>query len=274
MTWKPAVVLAMWLAVLDARAGEIFDVPGHEKEFARIEELFRLHRVVGPDTTLWDPWVPMSVLWLDTMAAPSTGTIRETYRTRLLQRRIDAEGYVSTQQHEGLAHSQGWPFPLWTQAGGVGWHFSLQGVPYNSGYGVLLSTNVDAWTLTGATTLSLNPNDGWSVQLGQPGSENPNESTLVSPVIRLDASVAPFLRLKWAGRRFGPGTSIRLDWQTAGDPDFQAQRSFFCNLPGSDGGVEDTDLPLFRHPQWTGRITRLRLTGRPSLRRTKAQTIR
>jgi hypothetical protein len=260
MTWKPALALALWLAVLDSQAGQIFDVPGHEKEFARAEELFRLHRTLGPDTALWDPWVPMSVLWLDTVDAPSTTTLREAYRTRLLQRRIDAEGYVSSQQHEGLAHSQGWPFPLWTQAGGVGWHFTLQGVPYDAGFRVLLTTNVDAWTLTGATTASLQPNDGWSIRLGQPGSEIPNESSLVSPAIQLDASVAPFLRVKWAGRGFSPGTTIRLDWQTAGDTGFLPQRCLFLNLPDKDGGVEDADLPVHRHPQWTGRITRLRFT--------------
>ncbi len=260
MTWKPALALVLWLGVFDSLGGQIFDVPGHEKEFARAEDLLRLHRTVGPDTTLWDPWVPMSVLWLDTAEAPSITSLRETYRNRLLQRRMDAEGYVSSQQHEGLAHSEGWPFPLWTQAGGVGWHFTLQGVPYGAGYNVLLSTNVDAWTLIGATTASLQPEDGWWIRLGQPGSETPNASALVSPSFQLEASVAPFLRLKWEGRRLGPGTSIRLDWQIAGDTEFQPQRSLFLNLPNPAGGVEDTDLPVYRHPEWTGRITRLRLT--------------
>lgn len=57
---------------------------------ARLDDLYRLHRVVGPDTTLWDAWVPMSVLWLDTTNPPALGTLRSTYRDRLLRRRMNA----------------------------------------------------------------------------------------------------------------------------------------------------------------------------------------
>ena len=42
---------------------------------------------------------------------------------------MNAEGYVHTQQHDGPAHAEGWPFPLWMQAGGIGWHFRGTGVP-------------------------------------------------------------------------------------------------------------------------------------------------
>jgi len=41
----------------------------------------------------------------------------------------NAEGYVHSQQHDGPAHAEGWPFPLWSQAGGIGWHFAPIGVP-------------------------------------------------------------------------------------------------------------------------------------------------
>ncbi len=257
---KPTFALVALLSLSNVTAGEIFDVPGHEKDIARLEELFRLHRVVGPDTTLWDPWIPMSILWHDTRDAPSTESIRATYRARLLQRRIDAEGYVSTQQHEGLAHSEGWPFPLWTQAGGVGWHFTVRGVPYDAGFGVHLTTNVGTWTLTGAATRELDSARGWSVNLGQPGSEILNESALTSPEFSLDAKVAPFLRLKWTGRQFGPRTTVRLDWQTAEDATFQPQNRLHFSLPVPTGEAADIDLPVYRHPQWTGHITRLRLT--------------
>jgi hypothetical protein len=262
MTWKPAAFLGLWICVLNNYAGEIFEAPGQNKELASLESLLRLHRVIGPDTTLWDPWVPMSVLWLDTTAAPSTDTIRQTYRHRLLARHIDSEGYVSSQQHEGLAHSQGWPFPLWTQAGGVGWHFTVQGIPYGTNSGVRLTTQVDDWTLTGAATKALDPAQGWNLRLGQPGSENPNESSLTSPILRLASSVSPFLRVKWSGRGLGPGTTAQIDWQVEGDSTFLPQRTILLSVPGVDAGVEDVDVPVFRHPQWKGQITRLRLTFR------------
>jgi len=262
--WSSLVITALLGALCQSsvtRGGEIFDVPGQQSDLETLESLFRLHRVVGPDTTLWDPWLPMSLLWLDTTQAPSTDALRTAYRERLLQRRVDAEGYVSTQQHEGLAHSEGWPFPLWTQAGGVGWHFSLRGVPYDSGFGIVLTTNTTAWTLVGAITRRLDSADGWTVALGQPGSEVPETSTLVSPEFRLDSSVAPFLRIKWAARGFPTRSSARLDWQVEGDTEFLPQRSVHIPLPRGDT-EEDLDLPTFRQPHWTGRITRLRLTFR------------
>ncbi len=260
MTWEPVVALALLLSVPNLSAGEIFEVPGHDKEMAHLEDLLRKHRVVGPDTTLWDPWLPMSLLWLDRADTPSTRTLRETYRDRYLQRRIDPAGYVSSQQHEGLAHSQGWPFPLWTQAGGVGWHFTVAGVPYGTGFGIHPTTQVDDWTLRGAVTLALDSKQGWTVQLGQPGAEYARESAITSPEIRLDAGVSPFFRLKWSGRRWGTESRVRIDWQTEGSTSFLPGQSLFLNPPNPNGSVEDVDLPLSRHPAWKGRITRLRLT--------------
>ncbi len=106
-----------------------FIVPGHEKAMQSLRELYWLHyKPAGPLIPLWDEWMPMSTLW----PARGTGTELEKMRGRwaaaLAGRGINAEGYVNTHQHDGLAHAEGWPFPLWTQAGGVGWHFRGTGV--------------------------------------------------------------------------------------------------------------------------------------------------
>jgi hypothetical protein len=261
----PILILILILAHAHtpADAGTVFEVPGHEREMARLEELFQQHRVVGPDTTLWDPWLPMSVLWLDTTNAPSIDTLRATYRSRLLNRRIDPEGYVSTQQHEGLAHSEGWPFPLWTQAGGVGWHFSIAGVPYGAPNGVRPTETIDDWSLAGAVTRSFTPARGWTLALGQPGSESPGESVILSPAFKLDASVSPFLRLKGSSHNLTHATTARLDWQKDGDTEFLPARRMLLNLPSGaapdPSTAFDLDLPLHRHPEWNGTITRLRL---------------
>src|SRR5438552_448110 len=77
-----------------------------------LRELFYLHyRGNGPACTLWDEWLPNALLW------PAGGEGSETMAARwaaaLASRFIDEEGYVSTHQHNGPAHAQGWPFPRW-----------------------------------------------------------------------------------------------------------------------------------------------------------------
>lgn len=243
--------LACLLVCTTAPAGT-FEVPGHETEMNRIEELFRLHRVAGPDTTLWDPWVPMSVLWLDTTNAPSLDSLRALYRDRLLKRRIDAEGYVSTQQHEGLAHGEGWPFPLHTQAGGVGWMFTVKGVPYGPEFGVRPVESVTNWTVSGAETLRLDPDTGWALRSSGADVE------LISPAFSLDTQVSPFLRLKWSVANPGPGARGRIDWERAAGAGFDPADSMLFPVP-PDGGVEDLNIPLHRHPRWNGKATRFRL---------------
>lgn len=235
-----------------ARAA-LFEIPGFDKECTRLEELFQLHRVAGPDTTLWDPWVPMSVLWLESTNAPTTPELRALYRHRLLQRRIDDEGYVSTQQHEGLAHAEGWPFPLWTQAGGAGWMFTVAGVPYGQPFGVHPTTNITAWTLANVATDTLDPTLGWTVRLEGPDAD------LTSPTFRVDTHAAPFLRLKWSSHGLGPAARASLQWQLDGEPDFPPDRALLVPLPSRDDTVEDLNLPLYRQPAWAGTAVRFRL---------------
>ena len=70
-----------------------------------LNELHALHHAHAfTSCTLWDTWLPMATLW--TGKEP-----RDKYRDVFLKRRIDEEGYVSMQQHRGLGHSEGWPFP-------------------------------------------------------------------------------------------------------------------------------------------------------------------
>ena len=76
-----------------------FRVPGHEVEMKALNELHALHHGAAfSDCALWDPWLPLATLW--TGQKP-----RDRYRASFLNRRIDAEGYVSVQQHRGMGHS-------------------------------------------------------------------------------------------------------------------------------------------------------------------------
>ena len=108
-------------SVIAADDFPLFTVPGHEAELQSLNELHRLHHPGSFITcTLWDAWLPQSSLW-------ASAERRTQYRDALLGKRIDAEGYVSMQQHRGMAHSNGWPFPAWQQSTGSGWHFSVTG---------------------------------------------------------------------------------------------------------------------------------------------------
>jgi hypothetical protein len=67
---------------------------------------------------------------------------------------------VHTQQHDGTAHAEGWPFPLWTQAGGIGWHFAPVGVPGHDAPRV----TPDGWQLSAAHGEPINAK-GWPIVL-------------------------------------------------------------------------------------------------------------
>jgi len=42
-----------------------------------------------------------------------------------------------------FGHPEGWPFPLWTQSAGIGWHFVKDNV-----YGFPITIDVQNWKLT------------------------------------------------------------------------------------------------------------------------------
>ncbi|MCC6234665.1 MAG: hypothetical protein IT580_18630 [Verrucomicrobiales bacterium] len=230
-----------------------FEVPGLESEMKHLEHWLDSHRVTGPDTTLWDPWLPMSVLWPETTNAPSTSDLRATYRGRLLSRRIDEEGYVSSQQHEGLGHREGWPFPLWTQSRGAGWHFSTAGLPYGPELGVRPATNTAGWTLEGFEVVGLDPSRGWTLRAtGRRGM-------ITTPEVEVDPLVAPFLRVRWAGTRLGDHARATLAWQVAGEPGFSPRRQMAFAAPGPAGAFVDAHVPLHRHPEARQTFTRFQI---------------
>src|SRR5438045_3282540 len=140
-----------------------------------LRELFWMHyQQPGPFATIWDQWIPEAVLW---PATTQREKIRTDWAAALLHRQIDAEGYVATQQHDGTAHAQGWPFPLWHQGAGVGWHFAGTGV---TGYDAPTRSKPSEWKLYGAT-------GGEIGQLGWHVSLNAKHAMLQPPAFKLDA---------------------------------------------------------------------------------------
>src|SRR5262245_30649340 len=85
-----------------------FIVPGKESEMESLRRLFWLHyEPAGPLIPLWDEWLPKATLWPARGAGEQLGAMRNRWAAALASRTMDAEGYVITQQHDGLAHAEG-----------------------------------------------------------------------------------------------------------------------------------------------------------------------
>ena len=140
--------------------------------------------------------------------------MRDRWAVALAGRVINAEGYVNTHQHNGPAHAEGWPFPLWTQAGGMGWHFAPLGVP---GYEAPL-VKPDGWKLTGGRGAALT-DKGWPVELTAAGA------IAECPAFSISAQSAPWLRLNWWASGL-EGSNCYVEWTTKEHPEFSARGAF------------------------------------------------
>src|SRR4051812_20430155 len=207
-----------------------FGVPGHEKEMASLQALYWLHyEPGGPLIPLWDEWEPRATLW-PALGAES-GKMRERWARALAGRIIDPEGYVLTQQHDGPAHAEGWPFPQWMEAGGIGWHFRGTGVP---GYEPPAATPA-GWAVAGGKGGEVNEK-GWVVEL------NEAQATAQRPAFAIEAKNAPWLRLNgWAAGL--EGANCYVEWATKEQPEFSAARRAYFS-PAASKGEPHSYLPM------------------------------
>jgi len=250
------------LVVLVAFAGQPFAappddfpryiVPGHEAEMESLRNLFWLHYAnTGPQLALWDEWLVNSTIWPARGADAELNQMRERWKNALATRPMNADGYVLTQQHDGPAHAEGWPFPLWTQAGGIGWHFRPIGV---AGYEPPPATPA-AWKLNGAQGKDVNDR-GWRIELAAP------EATIETPPFAIEADIAPWLRLNWWAAGLGP-EKCYIEWTTKDLPQFGTDRRVeFSPVADSDPAKTRearTMIPVYQHPSWKGTITGFRI---------------
>ncbi len=257
--WRPAAVLgrvgcAPWgdfgfLTWLVPPEFCRFTVPGQERHLALLRQLFWLHHPgSGPKATLWDGWMSMSSLWPAVGAAPGASAFRAAWRSELLRRPIDREGYVSTIQHHGFGHGEGWPFPTTFQAGGVGWQFASE----HTAYRVAPVRRLDGWQLTGLERTGLDASRGLTLKV------TANEAALTTPGFNVDRTVAPFVRLEWQVD-CPAGATARVQWTTPEHPAFGPERSLPLPLAPDAPGRPFTDVPLYRHADPGPRLTGLRL---------------
>jgi len=200
-------------------------------------------------------WLPPAMLWVGESPQVSTSPTRARIANRIGTMRISADGYVSCHQHEGLAHSEGWPFPLPNQGGGIGYFFTMAGQPYGAGFGNHPITQVDDWQLSGASGTTLDPGKGWSLDLTSANA------TITSPAFDLNAFVSPFIRVKWDATGLPEGCKPYLEWTTAEDLEFSPSRrmAFPEASTSSQAPILDFDIPVHEITDAKGRISRLRL---------------
>ena len=225
-----------------------FRVPGHEREMALLRQLHYLHyRPAGPLATMWEMWMSQSTLWQSLGTDPGGETMRSRWRRALHGRRIDSEGYVSTHQHHGFGHGEGWPFPTSHQARGAAWQFAPKVCAYP-----VPQADADQWTTEGMDVLGLDATSGWRLRITGAGA------ALTSPPVRIDHFVAPFIRLEWQCEGFEPADTAWLEWTREGDDGFtpDARLSFSPWRPGP--GWRYSHVPLYRSPEWRGTLTRFR----------------
>jgi hypothetical protein len=73
----------------------------------------------------------------------------------------------------------------------------------------------------------------------------------------MDSTQAPFLQLRWSAVGLG-NIQPYVEWCTSEEPEFDPERRMYFD-PVEDNNTVFTMIPVSRHPQWNGTITRLRL---------------
>ncbi len=238
---------SMWAPAMADTAANLpqFAVPGHEAEMATLNELHALHHDRAfTECTLWDGWLPQATLW-------ASAKKRAQYRAAFLNRRMDAEGYVSMQQHRGMAHSEGWPFPAWQQSTGAGFHFSTDGEPWAiQNFALKPLAGTDGWEIRGADVAGIDPVAG--LRLKATG----DVVTVTTPAFRCGTIVAPFARLEWAARGLGGSSRAGIEWLLEGETAWPEGRAVAFPAPGE---MQYANVPLYRQPGHAGVLTRYRV---------------
>lgn len=225
-----------------------FEIARHPGESQALRDLLWQHYSPRPMATLWDEWLLEPSLY---PANPDKyQEICDTWRQTLLTRDISPEGYVASYQHQSIAHQKGWPFPFWAQGAGVGWHFSFKNT-IGPGWRPDKLNTPDDWVTTDVESLGVKE-DGWHVRITGPHPQ------LQPPAFKVDRQNAPFFQVRWQADKLPARALPYLEWETAQDNTFTSAPRMVFDAPPADK-MTYAMIPLYRHPQWNGDITGLRL---------------
>ena len=227
----------------------VLAVPGQDHAMAEMRELFWVHyERGGPLATLWDEWESGPTLWPAVTTDSCMNTIRDRWRAALLARGMDPEGYVFVHQHGSIAHQQGWPFPFWTPGHGWGWHFSMQDVP--QGWNATKKQDQAGWGVEGLRDLGVD-DAAWRLEATSA------DAAVTTPEIEIHPYEAPFVQVRWTLEGAGNAQPY-LQWATREHPEFSRERMMYFS-PVVASPFAYTMVPVYRHPEWKGAITRLRI---------------
>ncbi len=222
-----------------------FIVPGFDKEMELLEELFALHYSVPLLGTFNAHWVTESTLW------PAVNPLEDNpkhifYKDALSERRISDKGYISCHQHFGFGHPEGWPFPIWPQSKGIGWHFAKP-TPFD----LPPITTTNDWKLTGAKTIGFDENTGWELALTKPNA------FIQVPAFEADNMVAAYIRFDWTTETLDKKAKPYIEWTSKTYPNFSEKRRVSFEPITSKTKVQSW-IPLLNNPLWKTNDT---LTG-------------
>ena len=227
-----------------------FIVPGQELAMDSLRKLFFLHHQppAGPLATLWDEWMTAPTLWPAMQTGGRAAGLRAAWASTLAGRIMEPDGYVATHQHPSIAHQHGWPFPFWAQGGEGcwGWHFSLANVP--PGWHNTSERDQKGWEVIRGDDRGI-VEAAWNLNL------QPNAGVRTPPLLILPLQ-SPFIQLRWRADGLG-GAQPYLEWVTEEAPEFSPQRRMYFDPITTAAGMVSTMIPVYCHPHWKGRITRL-----------------
>lgn len=224
-----------------------FHVPGQDVPLAALERLHRLHQPAAfTNCTLWDRWLPHATLWTGEPA-------RGRYRESLLSRRIDDIGYVAMQQHRGMAHSDGWPFPAWQQSTGQGFHFSIDQENWAvSNFGLVAASDASGWEFSDCETLGIDSTRGLQIRLTGPSA------SIITPKFRCGTVVAPFARIELAAKHWTNDSKMTISWLLEGESNWDRDRSVVVRTGPLGENPSYINIPLYLQPGYAGIVTRYR----------------
>lgn len=257
-----------------------FDKHAEQAELLSHYLWYHFHHRRGNSLTLFNKeYLLTADIWLgNAYPSGSKERIQDVHRRLLLGMQMDNEGYVLTHQHFSHAHDHGWPFPLWTQSDvhpdrvkgkTAGWHFQeIENVPGWAGDHLRRwnrkeyagRTAASLWELSNVRSLGITDNR-WCL-----------EATGVSPAVLtpegydIDAFNAPFLQLRWKRTSAPKNHAVPyIEWLREGDTEFGPDRRvyFYPDKTPLSGQYCHSIMTMYRHPQWKGRIKRLRISLAP-----------
>jgi hypothetical protein len=249
--------------------------PGAARWYDNFTRSFFTNRINLEPTIFPREYLAVADCWLND-ARRGKQSIQEFHREHLLGDMLDPEGYVLTRQHGAFSHDHGWPLGHWSQVPGpggskgvtAGWHFSKRKHSWDVHYEDVARRMpervaegaIAAWNYENLRPLGINAEKN-ALELKTTGGF----PAMTSPEgVTIDPFNAPYMQIRW---NTGSRAPLRpyMEWQREGDKDWSESRRmyFYPDWLTGDGRSDTTGmfhsiLPLHRHPEWNGKITRLR----------------